>query len=221
MHDSSPDDTPGAPAAPVSRSASGLDSGPEPAEALSPASALGVAVWRWRRGPWAVVSLAVVVLVALPLNAFVWPYVTPASKADVVFVIGPPDEWRIEWAEQLVDAGLASAIMISVPVAAETALCVTGSYHGVPVLCHRPDPFTTQGEARWLQAEMAQHSWSTATVITMSTHVMRARLYFDRCIATGVTVIGKPTAHTFTDWYLQIRYQMGATLKAFLVTTTC
>lgn len=190
---------------------------------LSRGNAFRLAVWREAHGPWMSVLAVLVTFCFLTGTMFVAPPQSPPSKTDVVFVIGPPDQWRIRWAEQLVDSRLAGTIMISISddLAAKEPLCLAGSYHSVPVLCHRPAPFTTQGEARWLQAEMASHRWMTATVITVTPHVFRTRLYFDRCIPEGVNVVGRPTGLNQSGWLHQFAYQTGGLVKAFTVTTSC
>lgn len=181
-----------------------------------------LALWRWWHGPALPVVFTIVTIILSPLSTFVFPAQNTPARSDVVFVIGPPDSWRIDWAKDLVDDGLASAMMISVPQSSDYALCAAGSYHGVPVYCATPDPFTTQGEARWLQQEMADRGWSTATVITVTTHIVRTRLYFDRCIPAGVAVVGRATSLTSVQkWVHQIVYQLGGTLKAVFVTTGC
>ena len=169
--------------------------------------------------PWVAALVAVLVC---PLSLLVFPSQRPVVRADVVFVIGPPDGWRVDWAKQLVDDRLADAMMISVPDVKGWELCEAGSYGGVPVLCERPDPFTTQGEARWLRDMMAQHGWGSATVITVTPHVSRTRLYFERCIPAGVNVVGRSTGlDSAGDWLRQYRYQLGAMLKAVFITVTC
>ena len=169
--------------------------------------------------PWVAALVAVLVC---PLSLLVFPSQRPVGRADVVFVIGPPDGWRVDWAKQLVNNGLARAMMISVPDVQGWDLCAVGSSGGVQVFCERPDPFTTQGEARWLRDMMAQHGWGSATVITVTPHVSRTRLYFERCIPAGVNVVGRSTGlDSAGDWLRQYRYQLGAMLKAVFITVTC
>jgi hypothetical protein len=94
-----------------------------------------------------VICLATLFAASLPL--YVFPPQSAPKPADVVFVIGPPLRWRIAWARQLIAAGDARALMISVPDPASATVC--HSQQGYPVFCQRVTPFTTQGEARWLQ----------------------------------------------------------------------
>ena len=166
---------------------------------------------RRRRLWWLVAAvLLVVALGGLPL--FVFPSQQPAGPADVVFVIGPPRGWRITWANQLVASGHAKALMISTPDPATEAACLTLTE--VPVLCRRPDPFTTRGEARWLRAEMAARGWRTALVITGTPHLTRTRYVMDRCVPEGVQVVGRTTGMNPALWVYQYAYQSTAWVKA-------
>lgn len=173
---------------------------------------------RLRRGLLAtVVCLAVLFAASLPV--YVFPPQSAPEKADVVFVIGPPSQWRIDWARRLMDAGYGRALMISTgDVNAFPACREKESY---PVYCGHPSPFTTQGEARWLQGAMARHGWRSAVVITVTPHVLRTRLIMNRCVPDGVQVVGRRTGLTLEGWAAQYAYQTGAFMKAFFVTNTC
>lgn len=165
------------------------------------------------------VLVCIVVLFGASLPLYVFPPQSTPQRADVVFVIGPPREWRIDWAKQLMAEGRGETLMVSVPDPSGYPIC--REKLGYPVLCKKSSPFTTQGEARWLREEMAAHGWTRATVITVTPHVMRTRLIMDRCVPDGVQVVGRQTDLTLGDWAYQYAYQTGAFFKAFFVTNTC
>lgn len=167
---------------------------------------------RRRRWWWVVAVPLVVAIAGVPL--LVVPPQQPPRAADVVFVIGPPRAWRITWAQQLVASGQAKAIMVSTPDPATEPVC--RSVSAVPVLCRRPDPFTTRGEARWLRAEMAARGWQTALVITSTPHVTRTRYVMQRCVPDGVQVVGRRTGMDAPSWVYQYAYQPAAWVKALL-----
>lgn len=174
-----------------------------------------------RHRPWRWIIPIVAVLAALTtgLLIYVYPPQSVPKPADAVFVIGPPDQWRIEWAQQMIAHGDAHALMISVPNAASIDQC--SQHFDYPVYCKRPDPFTTQGESRWLQQEMRAQGWKRVIVITTTPHVVRARLYMYRCNPHGVQVVGRATGLDFQRWISQIVYQTGAFVKAFTNTRGC
>lgn len=173
---------------------------------------------RVRRGLVAVlVCLGMLFAASLPL--YVFPPQSAPKPADVVFVIGPPAQWRVNWARELVDNGQAKALMISTFDPAKDPNCRKKLNY--PVLCETVAPFTTQGEARWLKFEMGTRGWSRAIVITATPHIVRTRLIMDRCVPHGVQVVGRRTGLTFERWVAQYTYQTGAFLKAIFVTNTC
>ncbi|OZB48980.1 MAG: hypothetical protein B7X40_06075 [Cellulomonas sp. 14-74-6] len=163
---------------------------------------------RW----WWAAAAATLLVVTAGLPVYVFPRQTAPVGADVVFVIGPPRAWRIAWARELVAAGKARAIMISQPETGSLQACAAQST--VPVLCRRPDPFTTRGEARWLRDEMAAHGWRTAVVITSTPHIARTRYVMQRCVPSGVQVVGRTTGMAPWTWVYQYAYQTAAWVKA-------
>ena len=85
-----------------------------------------------------------IVLVGLPL--YVFPPADSVEKSDVVLVLGPPMQARLDLAEQLRDEGLVDRIVISVQAsggqtAQDIALCEDEG-----VTCVVADPSTTRGE---------------------------------------------------------------------------
>jgi uncharacterized SAM-binding protein YcdF (DUF218 family) len=58
------------------------------------------------------------------------------------------------------------------------------------VLCFRPDPYSTRGEARAVARMAAARGWRSVLVVTSTYHVTRARLLFDRCVGARVSVTG-------------------------------
>ncbi len=204
---------------------------------------------RTRRRSKAAVGVAVAVAVALGLGlgvtALAWPPDQTARAADVVFVIGPPTDARIELAEALVAEHGAQLLLVSTTlpeaaaprdtgwpkpdrpawaqgegssVSAVDELCERSDWGGVGVLCLQPEPFTTQGEARALAALMKERGFETATVVTMTPHVARTRLLVDRCdeASADVHVIGVDEGLDAGGWAWQLVYQAGGFVKAVM-----
>lgn len=159
-------------------------------------------------------ALAAIVVAGLPL--YVFPPAADVSRADVIFVIGPPTEPRMVQAERLREAGVADRILVSVPTegpssAAEFDACPL-SY----VECASPDPFTTKGEALLLQEYAAQHGIQDAVVITFTPHVARTRYIFDRCFPGDTSVVAVEPDRPFAQWAYQYAYQSAAFVKAWI-----
>jgi hypothetical protein len=157
-----------------------------------------------------------ITLIGLPL--YIFPRTDTPTPSDVVFVIGPPYQSRLDLAEKLIDEGLAKNYMISVDTELEKKIqvCLQGEYHGVPVYCARPEPFTTQGEAEWLKTLASAHHWDSAIVITQTSHISRARLRFERCFSGQLEMVADTKPLAFSDWVYQYAYQTAAYVKAYI-----
>jgi hypothetical protein len=167
-----------------------------------------------------IVGIAVTItLIGLPL--FVFPRTDTPTVSDVVFVIGPPEQSRLDIAHKLIDDGLAKNFMISVR---ETQArwfkdCAASRYNEATVYCAQPEPFTTQGEAEWLKTMALLHHWNSAIVITQTDHISRARMLVERCYSGQLQMVADPKPMQFRDWIYQYAYQTAAYVKAFIFTS--
>lgn len=162
--------------------------------------------------------IALLVVAGLPV--YVFPAQSTPAHSDVVFVIGPAQQWRLDLGRELVEDGHGDVLLVSAP-AEDSGIATCDEPQTIEVICELPIPFTTQGEARILQRQMAEHGWTTATVITSTPHIVRTRMIMDRCVPDGVSVIGRSDGFGLNDWAGHYLYQTGAFLKSAFVTTGC
>lgn len=171
---------------------------------------------RRRRGALiaAVAGAAVVaVAAAITVPAYVFPAATAIpTRADVIYVIGPPTEGRIALAEQLRREGVADDILISVPSEGEQSAAKLSACQEEGVTCGHPDPFTTAGEMAMLNSLYGADT--RAVVITFTPHVSRTRFIAGQCADAEVTVIDVPTSIDLSQWIYQFAYQTGGFAKA-------
>ena len=170
---------------------------------------------RWRSSRWVVAALGVsAVLVALGMSIYVFPPSSELPKrADVIYVIGPPTEGRIDLAEKLHEEGVASDILISVPLDGEQSAAELSVCQRSFVTCAHPEPFTTAGEMMLLDSRYGADA--TAIVVTFTPHVSRTRFIAERCAEPTVTVVAAPTSLSPWEWLYQFAYQTGGFAKAF------
>ena len=64
-------------------------------------------------------------------------------------------------------------------------LCKSGR-----AICFTPDPYSTQGEARWIAEEAEKRGWDSVVVVTSTYHVRRARMIVERCFHGDLAVVG-------------------------------
>ena len=57
-------------------------------------------------------------------------------------------------------------------------------------ICFAPDPYSTQGEARWIAQEAKERGWGSIVVVTSTYHVRRARMVVRRCYGGDLAVVG-------------------------------
>ena len=138
---------------------------------------------------------AVVVLAAwvgVAVRFVLWPAQDSARHADAVVVLAG-DHLRLGKALELMTRRVAPALVISDGLAPgwrdANRLC-RGGGNRFRVLCFRPDPYSTRGEARAVARMAAARGWRSVVVVTSTYHVTRARLLFDRCVDARVSVTG-------------------------------
>ena len=177
---------------------------------------------RTRRGlpSWAI---AIATLLGFPilcaifgLPLYVFPPSDAAESADVVYVIGPPYQTRVDFAQDLLLAGAAQRMLISVgpPGAAFDAESIPACMRE-SVDCLSPVPFTTEGEALALAQTADVSAGSRVIVVTAVPHVARTRYIFEKCFG-HVDVVGLPVDLDLLEWAHQYIYQSGAFVKAWI-----
>lgn len=120
---------------------------------------------------------------------FLWPEEDAlAERADAIVVLSGGRGHRLEEGVRLWRAGAAPTLVLSDGDAAGweqgNRLCRRGG-----VLCFHPDPYSTQGEARWIGAEAKRRGWDSVVVVTSAYHLRRARMIVERCFPGRLAAI--------------------------------
>lgn len=171
-----------------------------------------------RRWPAVLTVLGVVLLgcVAVATVLVLHPRIDPVAPVDALYVIGPADK-RIAEARQLMAAGAAQTLIVTVSVDPKTGEVYTKDFcdpQPYEVICVQPDPYTTRGEAGVLARLAKEHGWSRVAVMTETSHVARTRMWMDRCVPVPVSVWASAERRTPLSWVGAIAYQSGAWAKA-------
>lgn len=153
----------------------------------------------------------VVLIASLPL--FVFPSPDKPRRADAIFVLGGPGH-RVATGLRLARRGLAPTLVIS-----SGGECTWKPPPGVRLICFRPNPFTTQGEARYAAELSRRNHWSSLIVVAGTSQLTRARLRFERCTKVHIAYVG--TEPRLVSWPYQIAYEWGAVAKALLWQRSC
>jgi hypothetical protein len=165
--------------------------------------------------------VASVVAIGIPVYAL--PQTDHPEHVDVVLVLGPINDTRMQAARDLVDAGRADALLVSVTDPASDDRLTRSACdpaQAAVVICFAPDPDTTQGEARALAAAAAEHGWTSAAVVTITPHLDRARLIVGRCFAGDLAMVDADVPLDARQWAWHWLYETGAFAKA-AITPSC
>lgn len=173
--------------------------------------------------PRRLVLKALAVLLVLWLAAcflvIVEPTVDKPARADAILVLGPPDvDGRLQEGYDLAAAHYAGTLVISVESEQQRQAkhACAGGGTGYRVICFRPNPQTTRGEAEEIGALARRYHWKSVLVVTSKYHVSRARLIVKRCLPGTVLVIAAPGSPSAADWAYQFGYQTAGFARAFL-----
>lgn len=133
-------------------------------------------------------SAVMFVWVFAGLFLYVWPQTDTPAAVDALFVLAPQGA-RTEQAEQLMEQGIADTLAISAPRddAANDHLCKQKRTYRI--ICFDPEPVTTQGEARAIEAISNAYGWESVSVLTAQFHVTRSRILIQRCYKGRLVMI--------------------------------
>ncbi len=131
------------------------------------------------------VPLLVVAWIAFAAWAFVFPHQDHPRHVNAIMVLSG-DPSRVRPGFELARKGVAPVLVLSDGRRSESPLarklCAHPKRQGFRVLCFRPSPYSTRGEAREARVLAERRGWRSLLVVTSTYHVYRARLLFERCL---------------------------------------
>ncbi len=139
------------------------------------------------------------------------------SRVDAVVVLGGEHDGREAYGLGLAQRGLASTVLLSNPYRATDRvmkrMCLRRN-DAIEVICSRPDPLTTRGEAIMTRRLARERNWHKILIVTWRYHLPRARLVFHQCLSReGVSIAAKatPRQYVLPVWYWQYIYLYQST----------
>jgi len=165
-----------------------------------------------------VVLLVVVVFLVSTARLFVWAPSDTPSRADAIVALGgDPGQLRMKSAVKLAEAGKAPIVVIS--LGGDSKVRCPRTPKGIEVICFRPDPVNTRGEAEFIGRLAGRYHWRSVALVTSRAQDTRARILVRRCFSGSVYVI--TASLPWYDWPYQIAYGWGALVKALLLYRAC
>jgi uncharacterized SAM-binding protein YcdF (DUF218 family) len=143
-------------------------------------------------GLFKVVLLALVLaFLGFSARLFVWPDTNAPLPADAVVVLAG-SKARLTKALELMRDRVGPTLVISDGLdpywPQAVRLCRNGSRR-FRVICFRPKPYNTRGEAERVARMVRTRHWRTVDVVTSTFHITRARLLFKRCVKARVRMV--------------------------------
>lgn len=176
-----------------------------------------------------VFAVVVVALVVAPGVAgyflFTRPHGDPLSKADAIVVLGGENDGRLQYGLNLAREGYADTVVLSNSYDGDEQAradfrqaCASGTAT-IAVVCFKPDPYTTRGEAMFAARLAKERNWSHLIVVSWNFHMVRARFIFDQCFGGATTMAPVPRSYDYSlpRWAATYTYQYFAMGKALLV----
>ncbi len=148
------------------------------------------------------------------------PQATP-HRTDAIVVLGGMSRERLPVAQELQqDLDIPVLVVSTTGLAGNVegdALCQEEAGEGDPdLVCFRPSPLNTRGEAEALRALIAEHDWKSVTVVTSEYHVMRAGTLIGQCTSVEVQMVGSQPDLTAGAWMDRFVIETGGLIDTWV-----
>jgi len=137
---------------------------------------------------WILLGIGVILAgLSVSFVRFLIPVDDVPVNPDAVVVLGGAGAERAELGIELAEQYDATLVLSSSAIVFGTR---QGQVCSGTILCIRPKPETTRGEAQLVARFVEVLEWDHITVVTTSFHTSRSRFLFRQCLGDRVTVVG-------------------------------
>lgn len=140
------------------------------------------------------------------------------ARVDAIVVLGGSGD-RLDLGIKLAQEDRAPYLLLSTGLPWMPPGICTQHVAAAKVICFRPDPDTTQGEAEVASKIAKRHGWSSLVLVTTQDQVWRAHLRFERCYSGKIYGVSSPLS--WYQWPYAIAYQWAGTFKAEVLQRSC
>jgi uncharacterized SAM-binding protein YcdF (DUF218 family) len=169
----------------------------------------------------------VALLVVAGLSMYVWLSRSrddAPQHADAVIVLAGAHDGREKYGLEVARQVSAGTLVLSDPYRPDDAVmrrACAGAHQGVTVLCERPAPTTTRGEALMARSLASERHWNRIVVVSWRYHLPRARLIFSQCFSQApgavlMRAVPSDGQMSLLEWEYVSLYQEFALIKAHL-----
>ena len=180
---------------------------------LKTASVTRVAV----RAAVSVVAIALLWLIAAFQFFYSPPQATP-HHTDAIVVLGGLSKERLPVAQELQES-------LNIPILVVSTTGLSGNVEG-DALCHedddpdlvcfRPSPLNTRGEAKGLAELIRQNGWKSVTVVTSDYHLLRAGTLMRQCTSAEVQMVGSQPDLSAGAWLDRFVVETGGLIDVWM-----
>lgn len=174
------------------------------------------------RRRWRVAAAGILVLFlafcVLTAQLFVFQPTGMPARVDAIVVLGGSGD-RVDLGMRLARENRAPYLVLSLGLPWVPPGICTERVGAAKVICFKPAPDTTQGEAEGASRIAKRHGWTSMVLVTTQDQVWRAHLRFQRCYSGKI--YGVASAVPVDQWPYAIAYQWGATLLAETIQRGC
>ena len=164
-----------------------------------------------------IVAILLLIAIVVELKLYVVPTSNKPRHADAVVVLGGHAyQTRIHEGNAIARRFGGAVLVVSTPAG---QVCEAKPAGALAIICFRPDPSTTQGEAREAAKLATQYGWQSIIVVATGDQIWRARLRFQRCWSGTLRMVRAPSS-----LFLRLRtvpYETAATIKAEVLQRSC
>lgn len=164
-------------------------------------------------------AAAFVLWLLLAIQFFASPPQVSPHRTDAVVVLGGLSRERLPVAQDLRDSlGIPVLVVSTTGLAGNIEgdeLC-QGDENDPKLVCFRPEPLNTRGEADAVAGLVAKYGWKSVTVVTSDYHVMRAGTLMHQCVAADVQMVGSEPDMTAGAWLDRFVVETGGLMDVWI-----
>ncbi|MGP0224855.1 YdcF family protein [Paenarthrobacter sp. NCHU4564] len=146
------------------------------------------------------------------------PQITP-HRTDAIIVLGGMSRERLPVAEDLQrDLDIPILVVSTTGLAGNAEgdeLCDAGA-DDPDLICFRPEPLNTRGEADAVGELVVKHGWQSVTVVTSDYHLLRAGTLMRQCTPAEVQMVGSDPDLSAGAWLDRFVVETGGLIDVWL-----
>ncbi|YCH07773.1 YdcF family protein [Arthrobacter sp. alpha11c] len=164
-----------------------------------------------------VVAIALLWLIAAFQFFYSPPQATP-HHTDAIVVLGGLSKERLPVAQELQES-------LDIPILVVSTTGLSGNVEGdalchedddPDLICFRPSPLNTRGEARGLAELIAQNGWKSITVVTSDYHLLRAGTLMRQCTSVEIQMVGSQPDLSPGAWLDRFVVETGGLIDVWM-----